>query len=576
MPSEAKALIDSFSSVTRRIMRLAHQDLQMPELLHEVSAVVLEFAGCEAAEIYLCEAKRCHRSMTEPDAAQPEYETITPYQSVLEQVDEVNLGEPRSLIAACCSILAGRLELATEANHVEGCFWLCDSQPLQTYETSRYRRRPMRLTLRGHFRSLAAIPFELEEDNRALLVLKSRTEGFFDRSRVELLSGLGPLLGLPIVHRQTQLALRERIKELTCLYGISKLVGPADTPLEQVLTDTVELIPPAWLYPEITSARVVFDDEQFLSCKHQPGCHHMRSDIIIDGTPRGFVEVSYSAQTIELDEGPFLKEERHLIDAIAKELALIVDQYGAEQRRKELQEQLRHADRLATIGELSAGVAHELNEPLGAVLGFAELAQQCEQLPETVSRDLNKIVSAALHARGIVKKLMLFARQSEPATNWLDLNRLVEDGLFFLESRCRQSDIELVRELDGELSEITADPGQIYQVLINLAVNAIQAMPTGGRLTIRTARRGAHGAVLTVADTGCGMSAELRDKIFMPFFTTKDVGEGTGLGLSVVEGIVKSHGGTIQLESEEGTGSSFTVFLPVRGPAQRKTSATTK
>jgi len=159
---------------------------------------------------------------------------------------------------------------------------------------------------------------------------------------------------------------------------------------------------------------------------------------------------------------------------------------------------------------------------------------------------------------------MLFARQAPPEKNWVNLNLLISDGLYFIESRCEKSGIELVRVFEEGLPEIIADPGQIYQVLINLAVNAIQSMSEGGRLTIRTARKD-EGILLVVEDTGTGMSEEVRQQIFTPFFTTKDVGEGTGLGLSVVEGIISSHGGSISVVSSPGAGSRFTIFLPCQG-----------
>jgi signal transduction histidine kinase len=335
--------------------------------------------------------------------------------------------------------------------------------------------------------------------------------------------------------------------------------------LNEILQSTVELFPPAWLYPEITSARIVLDEQSFFSQDFREGCDALRADIIIENQQRGFVEVIYSEQKTDLDEGPFLKEERKLIDVVAKELALIIDQYRAEQERDELQDQLRHADRLATIGQLSAGVAHELNEPLSGILGFTQLIQKNPGIPEQVYKDLDKVVAASLHAREIIKKLMLFSRQTTPETTWVNLNMLVADGLYFIDSRCEKSGIELLRELEEDLPEVTADPGQIYQVLVNLAVNAIQAMPNGGRLTIRTACR-EEGISLLVEDTGIGMNEEVQNKIFNPFFTTKDVGEGTGLGLSVVQGIVNSHGGSVVVDSAPGAGTRIVVHLPSKGP----------
>jgi signal transduction histidine kinase len=227
-----------------------------------------------------------------------------------------------------------------------------------------------------------------------------------------------------------------------------------------------------------------------------------------------------------------------------------------------LEEQLRHADRLATIGQLAAGVAHEMNEPLSNVLGFAQLALKAPGTPQPVVDDLREIVSASLRAREIVKKLLLFARQTPPKKTSTNLNELVEDALFLLEAGCETQGIKIIRRLTADLPTIEADPVQIRQVLVNLTVNAMQAIATEGTVTVETKAEDQL-VVLSVTDTGHGMSPEILSKIFSPFFTTKDVGEGTGLGLSVVHGIVTAHGGTIDAESRGGSGSRFIVRLPV-------------
>jgi two-component system NtrC family sensor kinase len=217
---------------------------------------------------------------------------------------------------------------------------------------------------------------------------------------------------------------------------------------------------------------------------------------------------------------------------------------------------------LATIGQLAAGVAHELNEPLGGILGFAQLASKHPDLPGQVRKDLSKIESASLHAREVVRKLMLFARQTPPTRKKVDLNEIIEEGLYFLESRCAKAGIELVRALSSNLPAVNVDPAQIHQVLINFVVNSIQAMQAGGRLKVETFFEDGF-IFLAVADTGCGMTEDVLKKIFIPFFTTKDVGEGTGLGLPVVHGIVTSHGGTVEVESQPGQGTRFVVRLPL-------------
>ncbi|MHC4505499.1 MAG: sensor histidine kinase, partial [Planctomycetota bacterium] len=284
------------------------------------------------------------------------------------------------------------------------------------------------------------------------------------------------------------------------------------------------------------------------------------------GRDRGTIEVTYTEERPELDEGPFLKEERNLIDAVAGRVALIVERREAEQDRSKLQGQLRHADRLATIGQLAAGVAHELNEPLGNILGFTQLAKKCPELPEQAKGDIEKIEVASLHARETIKKLLVFARQTPPQRRPVQLNRLIEEGLHFFKARCAKEGIELVLELSPDLPEITADPAQLNQVLVNLVVNALQAMPDGGTLTVRTRPRVTSGEgriSLVVEDTGIGMSEDVIEKLFVPFFTTKDVGEGTGLGLPVAHGIVTSHGGSIKVDSAVGRGTRFEIELPL-------------
>ena len=168
-----------------------------------------------------------------------------------------------------------------------------------------------------------------------------------------------------------------------------------------------------------------------------------------------------------------------------------------------------------------------------------------------------------MHAREVIRKLMLFARQLPVKTTKVNLNKVINEGLYFLEARCTKAGIEVERLLASDLPEILADEAQMHQVLVNLVVNAIQAMPQGGKITITTKLVGKN-ISLKVADTGLGMSEEIKKQLFIPFFTTKDIDEGTGLGLPVVHGIVISHGGTIKVDSKMGEGSSFEIQLPIK------------
>ena len=359
----------------------------------------------------------------------------------------------------------------------------------------------------------------------------------------------------------TEEALRERVKELTCLYGLARLFGQPDLPVEELLRSIATLLPPACRYPELARARIVLDDRAHESDGFSPGVTGLRSPLVVRDRDRGFVEVVYLDSPGPPGENPFLDEERSLIELVGDRLSDLLARRQDREDKAALEKQLLHADRLATIGQLAAGVAHELNEPLGAILGFAQLAQAAPDVPAPVATDLAKIVRACLHAREVVRKLRLFARQLPPDRVPVSLNDVVRDNLYFFAARCGSQSVELVQELSPDLPPIVADAGQLNQVLLNLAVNALQAMPGGGRLTLRTSVEGDQVA-LAVEDTGIGMSEGVLEQVFVPFFTTKDADHGTGLGLAVVHGIVSAHGGTITVESRPGHGSRFTVRLP--------------
>ncbi|MBN1788453.1 MAG: hypothetical protein JW806_08675 [Sedimentisphaerales bacterium] len=367
-----------------------------------------------------------------------------------------------------------------------------------------------------------------------------------------------------------KVALRERVKELTCLYGIAQVARQPDKPLQNILQSIVELLPPAWQYPKVASARLNLDGVCYTAGDFSACCQKQSAEIFVNDAPKGLVEIGYTENEPQLDEGPFLKEERSLLNEIARQIALIVEHRQAEEDKIKLYGQLRHADRLATVGMLAAGVAHELNEPVGNILGFAQLAKKAEKIPASVKKDIDKIEAASLDARDIIQKLLVFARQVPPEKKSVNLNDIVKNGLYFLEARCAKEGTELVCVLSPNLPEVIADPVQLNQVLVNLVVNALQSMgQKAGKIMVQT-KSNEQEVCLVVEDTGCGMSKEVLDEIFTPFFTTKDIGCGTGLGLPVVHGIVTGHNGVINVESKVGQGTRFEIHLPLKKPPKIK------
>lgn len=350
-------------------------------------------------------------------------------------------------------------------------------------------------------------------------------------------------------------ALAERVKELTCLFGLSRLVQRPDLSLPQLLQGVADLIPPAWQFPDRTCCRVTLDGDTFVSAGFRESRHLQRVDLVIRGEARGSLEVFFQGTD------PFLDEERDLLEGLGQEVALAIERRRLEQDREHLLEQVRHMDRLATVGRFGSSLAHELNEPLCSILGLAQLAVKDPGLSSQAQADLRKIISASLHARDVVKGFLGFARAGKPERTVIPVNPLVTEAVDLFRVRCAREKIAVRLHLAAGLPPVRAVPSQMRQVLANLIVNGIQAMPQGGTLRLRT--HAAKDVVrISVADTGIGMDdATIRD-IFTPFFTTKDAGEGTGLGLGIVQDIIASHGGKLRVESRPGLGSRFIVELP--------------
>jgi PAS domain S-box-containing protein len=240
---------------------------------------------------------------------------------------------------------------------------------------------------------------------------------------------------------------------------------------------------------------------------------------------------------------------------------LVNDLQQQMEQLRATQTQLVQAAKLAAVGELAAGVAHELNNPLTSVLGFAELSLTNPAVGAPLHHDLEVIAREAGRARDIVRNLLDFARQTKPQRLPTDVNHVLKQTLDLIRQHIEKSGVVITEDYAPDVGLLTLDSGQIKQVFLNLITNAAQAMPKGGTLSLRTARLGDEVAI-SVSDTGQGIPPEIQGRIFEPFFTTKAVGEGTGLGLSVSFGIIQEHGGRISVESRVGHGSTFTVWLP--------------
>ena len=239
---------------------------------------------------------------------------------------------------------------------------------------------------------------------------------------------------------------------------------------------------------------------------------------------------------------------------------------------KELQAKYYQSQRMATIGVLAAGVAHEINNPLTAISGFAEgLKRRLPRIEKTIDQDLMDdfseylgiILKECQRCQEIVQSLLTFGRQTCPESSPVNLNNLVNDTLKLLQNQLKQYRKDLIQvELDESLPPVQGNESQLKQVVLDLLFNALDATQEKGKITLRTSSENEHWVSFSIEDTGCGIPSEHMDRLFEPFFTTKPVGKGVGIGLSTCYNIVDQHGGEIQVESEEGKGSTFMVKLP--------------
>ena len=560
--SKERCLFAGRLDFSQHLLKYATHDRPRIDFLSDAMKLVLEHSGCDAVELWLkeaedvlhCEAIRQRGNVRDfrviPDAGNGD-SADTPASQPDSDLDKI-----------CRSVLYADVNPVPSSCTKYGSFWNGDTHQSLAWNSgssAQEARDPM--CIGGIYRSLALVPLRFDQAQIGILQFKNKRKNLYDLERVEYFETLAAKFELALLHQHSQAKLHERVKELSCLYGIARIASEPDMLFEHKLMNIVTLLPPAWQYPARACARIIIDGQTFQTPYFQEATHKQSARICVRDKERGMVEVHYADARPFLQGDPFLGEEQSLINNIAGQIALMIEYKETQAIKSELQNQLIRGDRLAAIGQLAAGVAHELNEPLNTILGFAQLVQKAQGMPGAALDDMEKITEASLHARKIIRELLIFARQTAPSRTPVDLNRIIADELNLFESLCSKSGVELLRVLEPELPEIIADKSQILQVLSNLVVNALQAMPDGGVLTIQTSSDPLI-VSLIVEDTGIGIHEDVKDSIFVPFFTTKDVDQGTGLGLAVVHGIVTSHGGEIRVESTVGQGTRFLITLP--------------
>jgi signal transduction histidine kinase len=557
-------LTEGLSELSRRIFFEANQCTPRISFLRKILKMLVAFTNCHVVELQLHEGKHGLRCRVRQSANGKRLYHFSPGTTRITFDRDRSENQKRlELERLTADFLKGRIDPTMPFLTPNGSFFLRDTtQPIDCSFQADGKTRPFKIDLSPFCSSFALFPLIVGPEKLGIIQFRSTEAHFFTPELIQDFEPFIQLLSLALLNQRTQAALTGRDKELTCLSEITRVAGNAQKKLPEILQEMVIFLPPAWQFPEIAAARIVLDGESFTTPGFEHGIDRQTARIVLHEIPRGQVEVVYISRKPHLDEGPFLFEERRLIEAIAGKISRLVAHKQTEKERNRLRDQLPHADRLAIIGQLAAGMAHELNAPLGTILGFAQLLSKNEDLTGQNKLDIHQIVAAAIHAREVMKKLMQFASPIPSQKIPINLNQIVSDGLFFLESRCAREGIELEHVFAADLPEIVGDRSQLYQLLVNLIVNAIQDMPNGGKLTLKT-QRNLEFVTLIVEDTGTGMTTAGNNQIFIPFFTPIEAGESCGIGLSVVHGIVTAHGGIIQVQREVGVGTKIEIQLPL-------------
>ena len=354
----------------------------------------------------------------------------------------------------------------------------------------------------------------------------------------------------------TETALKERIKELTCLYEVSSiLMNVTHEKLYDELKAIGASLKKAFQFPSETQITIFVPGYSVKTGNILAG-EILSSSITLFNKKVGRLEAHLNKKELG-----FLDEEQLLLDNIALKIGDVLERIEIRKNESVLRMQMERADRLNILGELTAGIAHELNTPLANILGYAELLRPKMQVDQEAEADVEKIISSAIYSREVVKKLMFFTCEMPQEMKKVNIVPSIKSAVDLLDATFRKSEVKYIVKIEEKELWLRADIIQLTQIIFNLVINAIYFSPKNALVTIE-ALQNKHSVILKITDEGNGLTEAALEKVFQPFFTTKPVGEGSGLGLSVVHGIVTSHKGTIVAANNEDRGATFTVTLP--------------
>lgn len=355
----------------------------------------------------------------------------------------------------------------------------------------------------------------------------------------------------------TEDKLKERIKELSCLYDVTTVILQHDNSIDTTLIKLCHAVKQAYQYTDNATVELFLEAHYVVTNPIIGDTVCQISRITVFNEEMGYIKVHYDAGLYT--QSHFLTEEQKLLDKVALEVSSFFEKIVMAEKEKLFQRNIAHTDRLSILGEITAGIAHELNTPLGNILGFAELINESSNDTQ-VNNDISKIIKAAIYSREIVKKLMFFSCEMPQHLEKINLVEAINQSLVLLGPNFNKKNIKCSFKHSSCTLTIKFDTIQLTQALFNILLNAIYASPEESEIYIELYEDTDY-IFIVIKDEGHGIPADIKKKIFEPFFTTKPLGDGTGLGLSVVHGIIKSHGGEITVGDNYPTGTVFKIRL---------------
>lgn len=358
----------------------------------------------------------------------------------------------------------------------------------------------------------------------------------------------------------TEEKLTERIKELTCLYEVTTIINQHELTIEDAFAAISTTLKDAFHYSDKAIVEIKSDEIYFCTDDTIEKTIFFKDHLLIENKIVGEIKIHYPAE--HFTENDFLDDEKKLLKKICNEVSIFLEKKDNQVKEAQLKRSAERVDRLSILGEITAGIAHELNTPMGNILGFAELIKQ-QNKNKQIDSDISKIINAAIYSREIVKNLMFFSCEMPQNKSVFSVKPIVTQVLSLLGPNFNKGSINYKVSFEDDTFKAQIDTIQFTQVLFNVLLNAIYVSPPKSEIHINVYSTDTD-FVIEIKDNGPGIDEEIKHKIFEPFFTTKPIGEGTGLGLSVVHGIIKSHRGTIEAFDNQPTGTLFRIKLPLK------------